>query len=113
MNSRFYRLFAHPKLSSYLAVGNIAIHSCQKCLYTAVESRSTFICVLFYEAFERKMDHGQRPAAFKEFLRGEEVRPVRAVITLGAVHFQRNDGHPAAALLRLLAIPFISQEMIQ
>src|SRR5215470_17116150 len=101
MNGRFYRAFTHPQLGSYLTVGNLAVRPCQKWLYTVEEARSTVIGEFFFEAFESKIDHRQRPTAFKEFLRGKEVRSIREVIAFGAVHFQRNDGHPAAAFLRL------------
>src|SRR5262245_56658254 len=113
MNGRFHRPFIHSQLGSYLSVGNLAVRPSQKWLYTIEEPLFTFISEFFFEAFEKKIDHRQRPTAFKEFLRGKEVRSVRAVVAFGAVHSQRNDGHPAAALLRLLAIPFVRQEMIQ
>src|SRR5262249_47860246 len=113
MNGRFHCAFTHPQLGAYLTVSNFAFLPCQIWLYTVEELRSTVIGEFFFEAFESKIDQRQRPTAFKEFLRGQEVRSIREVIALGAVHFQRNDGHSAAAFLRLLAIPFVRQEMIQ
>src|SRR2546428_3615008 len=110
MNGRFHRPFTHPQLGAYLAVGELAVRPRQKWLYIIEEALSTAVGEFFFEAFESKIDHRQRPTAFKELLRGKEVRSICAVIALGAVHFQWNDGYPAAAFLRLFAIPFVGQE---